>query len=73
MAGVGGCPFAPGATGNVATEDLVWMFDKMGIATGIDMDALLAVARDVADLPGAQIGGRVRNAFGARACSGLAA
>lgn len=39
--GLGGCPFAPGASGNVATEELVYMFDAMGISTGIDMDALL--------------------------------
>jgi hydroxymethylglutaryl-CoA lyase len=63
IAGLGGCPFAPGATGNVATEDLVWMFQGMGISTGIDIDALVAVARDVAALPGAQTGGRVREAM----------
>jgi hydroxymethylglutaryl-CoA lyase len=39
--GLGGCPFAPGATGNVATEDVVWAFERMGIATGVDLDALL--------------------------------
>jgi hydroxymethylglutaryl-CoA lyase len=38
--GLGGCPFAPGATGNLATEDLVWMMDGLGIRTGIDLDAL---------------------------------
>jgi hydroxymethylglutaryl-CoA lyase len=63
FAGLGGCPFAPGATGNVATEDLVWMFEGMGVSTGIDLHALLAVARDVATLPGAQTGGRVREAM----------
>lgn len=68
VAGLGGCPFAPGATGNVATEDLVWMFEKMGVETGIDLDRLAAVARDVATLPGAQIGGRVRDALSARIC-----
>ncbi len=68
VAGLGGCPFAPGATGNVATEDLVWMFEKMGLATGIDLDKLVAVAGKVCELPGAQIGGRVRDALGARAC-----
>ena len=64
--GLGGCPFAPGATGNVATEDVVWMFERMGIATGIDLDALIPVARDAAMLPGALSGGRVREALLAR-------
>lgn len=65
VAGLGGCPFAPGATGNVATEDLVWMFEGMMISTGVDSHALLSVARDLAGLPGAQTGGRVRDAFAA--------
>jgi hydroxymethylglutaryl-CoA lyase len=47
VGGLGGCPFAPGARGNTATEDLVYMFEAMGIATGINMDALLEVARYV--------------------------
>src|SRR3954447_18009710 len=42
MAGLGGCPFAPGASGNVITEDLVFMFESMGISTGIDLDKLFA-------------------------------
>jgi hydroxymethylglutaryl-CoA lyase len=63
FAGLGGCPFAPGATGNVATEDLVWMFERMGISTGIDLEALLSVAREGAALPGALAGGRVRDAL----------
>jgi hydroxymethylglutaryl-CoA lyase len=40
MGGLGGCPFAPGASGNVITEDLVFMFESMGVATGIDLEAL---------------------------------
>jgi hydroxymethylglutaryl-CoA lyase len=64
--GLGGCPFAPGATGNVATEDVVWMFERMGIPTGIDLDALVPVAREAAALPGATPGGRVRAALLAR-------
>jgi hydroxymethylglutaryl-CoA lyase len=43
LGGVGGCPFAPGASGNIVTEDLVFMFEAMGISTGIDIEALLAV------------------------------
>lgn len=42
MGGLGGCPFAPGASGNVITEDLVFMFESMGVATGIDFEKLLA-------------------------------
>jgi hydroxymethylglutaryl-CoA lyase len=41
MGGLGGCPFAPGASGNVITEDLVFMFESMGVSTGIDFDKLL--------------------------------
>lgn len=49
MGGLGGCPFAPGASGNVITEDLVFMFESMGQSTGIDFDKLLA-ARTVLTL-----------------------
>lgn len=41
VAGLGGCPFAQGATGNVATEDLLYLLDGLGIAHGVDMDRLL--------------------------------
>lgn len=44
VGGLGGCPFAPGATGNTSTEDLVFMFEEMGVNTGIDMKALLEVS-----------------------------
>src|SRR6185369_14789800 len=46
MGGLGGCPFAPGASGNVITEDLVFMFESMGISTGIDLPKLFA-AREI--------------------------
>jgi hydroxymethylglutaryl-CoA lyase len=46
MGGLGGCPFAPGASGNVITEDLVFMFESMGVSTGIDFEKLMA-AREV--------------------------
>lgn len=65
FAGLGGCPFAPGATGNVATEDVVWMFSKMGIATGVDLDKLIPIACDGAAIPGGGAGGRVRSALAA--------
>jgi hydroxymethylglutaryl-CoA lyase len=43
LGGLGGCPFAPGASGNIVTEDLVFMFEAMGVSTGIDVEALLAI------------------------------
>jgi len=49
VGGLGGCPFAPGAAGNIATEDLVNMLEQMGIKTGIDLDKLLKAARIVKD------------------------
>jgi hydroxymethylglutaryl-CoA lyase len=53
MAGLGGCPFAPGASGNVVTEDLVFMFEAMGIQTGIDLPVLIAARVHLAEgLPG---------------------
>ncbi len=53
LGGLGGCPFAPGASGNIVTEDLVFMLAAMGIDTGIDLDALLAVRSILAEaLPG---------------------
>lgn len=48
LAGIGGCPHAPGASGNVTTEDLVFMLERMGVATGIDVTALLALRQRVA-------------------------
>ena len=44
VGGIGGCPFAPGATGNIATEDLVYMLERAGFDTGYDLDALIATA-----------------------------
>jgi hydroxymethylglutaryl-CoA lyase len=44
VGGLGGCPYAPGATGNIASEELVHMVEDMGVATGVDLDALLGVA-----------------------------
>jgi hydroxymethylglutaryl-CoA lyase len=43
LGGIGGCPFAPGASGNIVTEDLVFMLEAMGLRTGIDIDKLLAI------------------------------
>lgn len=58
--GLGGCPFAPNATGNVASEDLLYAFEGGGIATGIALEKLLSVADEIAALPGAQVGGHLR-------------
>ncbi|MBO6519346.1 MAG: hydroxymethylglutaryl-CoA lyase [Rhodospirillales bacterium] len=60
VAGLGGCPFAPGATGNTASEDLVFTFENMGIATGVDLAKLLDVAEEVAALPDTDTGGHIR-------------
>jgi hydroxymethylglutaryl-CoA lyase len=45
IGGLGGCPFAPGASGNIATEELVYMLEESGVRTGLDLDALLVAAR----------------------------
>ena len=45
LGGLGGCPFAPGASGNTATEDLVYMLQRMGYQTGIDFEKLLALSK----------------------------
>jgi len=50
VGGMGGCPYAPGATGNVATEDLTHMLTAMSVKTGVDLDALLAVARGLQEI-----------------------
>lgn len=52
VGGIGGCPFAPGATGNIATEDLVYMLERAGFSTGYDLDALIATARWIGGLIG---------------------
>ena len=55
IGGLGGCPYAPGASGNLATEDLVYMLHGMGIETGIDLEALVAVSQRVAALVGHEL------------------
>jgi hydroxymethylglutaryl-CoA lyase len=59
VAGLGGSPFAAGATGNLATEELVAVLDDLGVRTGIDVEALVEVARSVADLVGHPVPSRV--------------
>jgi isopropylmalate/homocitrate/citramalate synthase len=62
VGGLGGCPFSPNATGNVATEDLVWQLERDGVSTGIDLEALVAVARWVEELLGRRLEGYVHRA-----------
>ncbi len=57
IGGLGGCPFSPRATGNVATEDLVWLLEREGVATGIDVDALVGVSRWLEELLGRTLEG----------------
>ena len=62
VGGLGGCPYAPGATGNVATEELVHMVEDMGVATGVDLDALLGVAADAERIVGRTLPSQVLRA-----------
>jgi hydroxymethylglutaryl-CoA lyase len=62
LGGIGGCPFAPGATGNVSTEDFVHMLHEMGIATGIDLDALLQEGRKLRTIVGHELASQVTKA-----------
>ena len=63
VSGTGGCPYARGATGNVATEDVVYMLHGMGIATGVDLDALAHTGRWLAALLGRETGSKVARAL----------
>ena len=60
--GLGGCPYAPRATGNIATEDLVYLFDGEGVETGIDLDALIAVSQWLEGALGRRLEGQVYRA-----------
>ena len=63
LGGLGGCPFAPGASGNIATEDTVHLFDRLGIDSGIDLGALLEVRHQLAEwLPREKLEGRLLGA-----------
>jgi hydroxymethylglutaryl-CoA lyase len=64
--GLGGCPFAPGATGNVATEDVVYMLEGMGIKTGVDMTKLVAATNQISKLIGRAPVSRVATAMNAK-------
>ncbi|REG51262.1 hydroxymethylglutaryl-CoA lyase [Paraburkholderia sp. BL6669N2] len=62
LGGLGGCPFAPGASGNICTEDLVNMCDEMGIPTGIDLEKLIALSRGLPALLGRDVPGQLAKA-----------
>jgi len=63
LAGLGGCPFAPGATGNIDTEDTVFLLEQLGFDTGVDVEALIALRREVESwLPGERFSGAVARA-----------
>jgi hydroxymethylglutaryl-CoA lyase len=64
--GLGGCPYAPGATGNVATEDVVYMLEGMGISTGVDMTKLVAATNEITRLIGRAPVSRVATALNAK-------
>src|SRR6476469_3221695 len=62
VGGLGGCPYAPGATGNVASEELVHMVEDMGVATGIDLDAMIAAAAEAEGIVGRELPSQVLRA-----------
>lgn len=62
IGGIGGCPFAPGATGNICTEDLVYLLQECGFETGIDLEQLIRVARRVEEVVGHPLPGQVMRA-----------
>jgi hydroxymethylglutaryl-CoA lyase len=63
LAGLGGCPFAPGATGNIDTEDTVFFLEQLGFDTGADVEALVAFRREVESwLPGERFSGAIARA-----------
>ena len=69
VGGLGGCPFAPRATGNIATDDLVYLLEGDGVATGVDLDALVRVSEWLEELLGRQLPGQVYRASPSSASS----
>lgn len=63
VGGLGGCPYAPGASGNVATEDLIYMLSGLGIAHGVDLDKLVDCSMEVCRALGKQNGSKVATAI----------
>jgi len=74
VGGLGGCPYAPGATGNVATEDVLWLLDGLGIETGVDLERVVDTAAWISGVLGRRPASRVAPAWLARrggtACTG---
>jgi hydroxymethylglutaryl-CoA lyase len=66
VGGLGGCPYAPGATGNIATEDVVYMLSGMGVETGVDMQALIRAGAFISGQLGRATDSRVARAFAAK-------
>jgi hydroxymethylglutaryl-CoA lyase len=66
IAGLGGCPYAKGASGNVATEDVVYLLNGLGIETGIDLDALIRAGQQICAVLGRPTGSRVAKARSAQ-------
>jgi isopropylmalate/homocitrate/citramalate synthase len=62
VGGLGGCPFAPNATGNIATEDLVYVLEREGVETGVDLEALIGIAAWLAELLGQRLDGQLYRA-----------
>jgi hydroxymethylglutaryl-CoA lyase len=62
--GLGGCPFIKGATGNIATEDTAYMLEEMGIRTGIDIAAIVAISREMEEILGKKLPGKIKNVLG---------
>ena len=68
VAGLGGCPYATGASGNVASEDLLYMLNGLGIETGVDLDALIGAGNYISEILGRPSGSRVARARGTSVC-----
>ncbi|MBM3555076.1 MAG: hydroxymethylglutaryl-CoA lyase, partial [Alphaproteobacteria bacterium] len=66
VGGLGGCPYAPGASGNVATEEVLYMLDGLGIETGLDLDRLVDAAWFIADALGRPPSSKVARAVRAK-------
>src|SRR6185295_7735196 len=66
VAGLGGCPYAAGASGNVATEDVVYLLDGLGVETGIDLDRVVTIGRWICGVLGREPSSKVNKAFKAK-------
>jgi hydroxymethylglutaryl-CoA lyase len=69
VAGLGGCPYAKGASGNLATEDLLYMLHGLGIETGVDLDAIAAAGRQISAELGREPASKVARAMAAKAAA----